>query len=178
MAKIGGLASGTKTIFQVGGAATKISRILYRVARKAGCASDDIHAFATDIGSFASIIGVAHIALRRHSSNNRRTPVLDYIDNSKALERIVTQSKRIVNQIEIVKPKIRKVPSKIQLWTLIKWMALKSAVEALSPKMEMVKTNLLVVINVLQLEAMLEAEPSPEVTEEMYQPFKLLIGQG
>ena len=167
MAEALALTASIVAIIQIAGAATKVSRTLYRVARKAGTASDDIHAFAMDIGAFASVIGVARTALRSHCANACRTPVLKYLEDFKVLEQLVTQSERVMDQLDMVKPDIKSIPSRMPLISLFKWFLHKSDVKALGPEMEKVKSSLMLVITVLRFETIQKEEPSQENEQEM-----------
>lgn len=154
-------------ILQIAGAATKFSQTLYRTAHYAGSAKEDIQAFAMDIGAFASVIRVAHDAIRGHCEKESNSAVLQFVRDHKILRQLVEQSGRIRKRIEAVRPRIQELRGKFSMINRWKWVLKRPEVKALHPEMECVKTNLLVVMHVVALELAQQGEQSDATRREM-----------
>jgi hypothetical protein len=153
MAEAIALAGTIFTIVQIAGAATKLSRSLYATARKAGSAKEDIQNFAMDINAFASIMRIAHDSIRGHCRNESNSAVLRYIREHDILEQLVEQATRIRKHIEAVRPQIQDLRGRLAVVNRFKWILFnRPDVKALHPEMECVKTNLLVVMQLMALE--------------------------
>jgi hypothetical protein len=167
MAELLGLLGSIATIVQIAGAAIKLSNSLYQTAQEVGSAKDDIQAFAMDIEAFSSVILLAHQSIRGHCQKEHGSSVLQYIEDNGVLGQLVNQSKRVKNHIKKVRPRIRDVRSRISLISRFKWMRQRPEVKALHPEMECVKTNLMMLMHIIQLELKQEDEQSEETIQEM-----------
>jgi hypothetical protein len=154
-------------IVQIAGAASKLSKSLFRTALKAGSARDEIEAFAADIGAFASIIRVAHDALLGHCHKESNSAVLRYVRDHNILGQLIQQSVRIRKHIEAVRPRVQDLRGRFSMINHAKWMWKKDEVKALHPDMEMVKSNLLLVMHVVSLEVAQQGEQSDATRREM-----------
>jgi hypothetical protein len=156
-------------ILSIAGAAGELSMSMYRI-RKAGSASLDIGIFAMDIKAFASVIRMAHERLTKHCDMQTQLQpslVLQDIEKVKVLNQLVAQSESVMAQIELVQPRLGSMQSSFDFITRLKWLLRKNDVQALSLRMESVKTNLELVINIIQLEVLKQQEPSAETEQRM-----------
>jgi hypothetical protein len=167
MAEVFALTGTIIAIVQIAGAATKLSKSLYRTAHKAGSAKDDIQAFAMDIGAFASVIRVAHDALLAHCDKESNSAVLRYVRDHNVLGQLIQQSVRIRKHIEAVRPRIQDLRGRFSMINHAKWILKRDEVKALHPQMECVKTNLLVMMHVVALEVAQQGEQSDVTRREM-----------
>ena len=81
MAEVIGLIASITAIVGIAGTATKLSRSLYRLAREAGSAEDEVRTLAANIAAFASVVRVAHDSLRTYCKKQLKSPALVYIKN-------------------------------------------------------------------------------------------------
>lgn len=153
MAEILGLIGSGVAILQVAEAATKLSKSLFHLARRIKSASEEIKDFAMQTQLFAGVIGAAHASLQQHNrSQGSESPVLRYIDNAGVLGKLVAASDRVTEHTKSLMPRLRALRSRLDLLTRIKWVMQREAVEAMGPKMESVKTSLILIITVISLE--------------------------
>jgi hypothetical protein len=102
---------------------------------------------------FAGVVGAAHQSLQQHNrTQGSESPVLHYVENFHVIEDVVAASQNVTDHTKRLMPQLRSLRSSIALWTRIKWVMQKSEVEAMGPKMECVKTSLILIINVISLE--------------------------
>ena len=168
MAEVVGLVASITAIVGIAGAATKLSKTLYGVARDAGSAREDIETWAFAFASFSSVIQTAHMSLNDHFKNRTQSSVIRYIKEQHVLEVLMKHSERIKVQINKVRPYARAISSSTTLFTKFKWILRKSEVESLGPKMESVKTSLMTLLEVISLEILKEAVPTNETKKLMY----------
>jgi hypothetical protein len=152
-------------IVGIAGAATKLSKSLLRTAREAGSASDDIRTFAMDINAFSSVILLAHNSLREHCSRQSHS-VLRYINNHQVLDQLAAQSVHLIEHIELIRPRIESLRSRLDLICRFRWLRRKPEVQDISLRMQSVKMNLLLVIHVVALEASQQRPPSRDARRE------------
>lgn len=158
---------------------TKCSKSLYRSGRRVKGAKGDITKFASDVGLFSSIIEVAFIALEPYTaiSDNENPPVLQYLIKHQVLTSLFEQSKRVTDEIYSYVPIIRNPRGRSELLVSLKWVFRKKDVEAIVPKMDSVKCNLLVVMHSISIEAMRSRPRTPVGDREMkVQTSQLLCG--
>jgi hypothetical protein len=136
----------------IAGAATKLSKSLLRTAREAGPASDDIRTFAMDISAFSSVILLAHNSLREHCSKQSNSDVLKYINDLQILNQLAAQSVHLIEHIELIRPRIESLRSRLDLICRFRWLRRKPEVQDIGLRMQSVKMNLLLVIHVVALE--------------------------
>ena len=130
-------------------------------------AREDVEEFAVNVSSFALIVQMAYDGIQHHCKNHSQSPALHYVQEFDALRDIESQCNRISEHIHAIKPLMRSVQSKIDLLTRLKWVLRKSEVEALHPKMECVKSSLLLLIFVVLLEVKAGQQQTPEIQKEM-----------
>lgn len=172
MAEAIALAGSIIAIVQIASAARKLSQSLYTTARTAGSAKEDIEKFAMDINTFASILSITHTSIRRYCQRKSNSPTIRYIYEHEILEQLVDQATRVRRQIEVLRPPIRDLRrGRIPIANRLKWAFFnKPDVKALHPEMECVKTNLLLVMQIMNLEKRQQEDQSDETRQEMYQP--------
>ena len=168
MAEVLGLVASITAIVGIAGAATKLSKTLYGVARDAGSARDDIETWACTFASFSSVVQTAYMSLRDHLEARAQSLVINYIKENHVLELVMKHAKCIKRQITKVQPYVREISSSTTLFTILKWLLRKSEVEALGPKMECVKSSLTTLLQVISLEILKEAEPTKKTAKLMY----------
>lgn len=157
-------------ILGIAGSATKLSRTLYSVARKAGPAGVGIESFAMDVSTFASVVQMAHSLLNEHCDVQTRLQpslVLQNIEENEVLDQLVAQSKSVINHIKLVRPRLKSIQGSFDFITRLKWHLRKTEIQALGLRVESVKTNLLLVISLVHLEAVKQQVPSAETDQLM-----------
>jgi hypothetical protein len=157
-------------ILGIAGSATRLSTTLYSIARKAGSAGLGIERFAMDVGTFASVVQIAYGLLNEHCHTQTRLQtslVLQHIEENEVLNQLVAQSKSVVNQIKLVRPRLKSIQSSFDFITRLKWHLRRTEIQALGLRIESVKTNLLLVISLVHLEAAKQQSPSAETDQLM-----------
>ena len=102
---------------------------------------------------FAGVIGAAHMSLQNHNrAQGSESPVLRYLDSFGVYRDLVTTSERVTEHTKALMPQLRDLPSRLDLLTRFKWVMQREAVKAMGPRMESVKTSLMVVMTVIILE--------------------------
>jgi hypothetical protein len=151
----------------IAGAATKLSKSLLRTAREVGPASDDIRTFAMGISAFSSVILLAHNALREHYARQSHSSLLKFINDHRILDQLAEQSVHLIEQVNLIRPRIESLRSRLDLICRFRWLRLKSEVHDIGLQMESVKMNLLLVIHVLALDVYQMKELSRRARREM-----------
>lgn len=160
MAEILGLIAAIGSVADV---AYKVQRDARRLARDLGAAQEDIRQFATEIKDFSLAISTANLSLHEYAKKSlAETKVLQSIQNNKLLNRIVAASNRVIDHIYKIWPRLESLESSIPLWERFKWVTRRTQVAALGPKMESVKSSLLLIVSVVTLESVLNQGESRE----------------
>ncbi|TAQ88630.1 hypothetical protein B7494_g3054 [Chlorociboria aeruginascens] len=167
MAELAGLFASIIAIVGVAGTATKLSISLYKAAREAGAAGNDIKEFALKVQSFASIMEVAHGTLQKSCSQNPSSTFLKQVQDKAILDQLTTQSRDVVGNIKVLEPKISALGNNLTLISRFRWLLRKSEVQALGPKMETVKTSLILVMQMANLEILLSGEQTNASVQEI-----------
>ena len=168
MAEVVGLVASITAIVGIAGAAAKLSKTLYGVAKDAGSAQDDIETWAIKFASFSSVIQTAHFSLDLHFKTRAQSRACEFIKENHVIEDIVNHSKHIKVQVDKIRPYVREISSSLTFITKIKWLLRKAEVELLGPRMESVKTDLTTLLQVISLEILSEAPESKEKSKLMY----------
>lgn len=162
------LAASITALVGVAGTAAKVSKSLIRAARDIKYADEDIHKFAVDIRTFASIIKIAHHVLHRRVSNPNLSEVLEYLDRFKVLDDLLGKSQNIEDSMKKVKPKIKSLVSSVGLWTRVKWLFFnKDEILKFGPQMESVKTSLIIIMDIVKMDEINRVPQTDETREEM-----------
>jgi hypothetical protein len=141
-----------------------IQKDIRRLARDLGHAQEDIRKFATDIKDFSLVINTANLTLYEYAKKSpAETIVLRSIHRHKLFTRILAASNRVIDHIDKIWPRLESLESRIPFGERLKWATRRPQVEALGPKMESVKSSLLLIMNVVILESLLNQGESPEV---------------
>lgn len=149
-------------------AAYKISKSLYHSSRKVKGAGDDIEIFAMDVDNYGLAIGAAYLTLEPICISARGpSRVIDYLIESKGLESLDKQSKRVTEYIGMYNPDIRALRGRSEFIARFKWAFQRKEIDALGLKMESVKSNLQIVISSVLLEAYKEQPPSANKDKQM-----------
>lgn len=165
--ELAGLVASIGGIVHIAGTAAKFSATLYRTARSAGSARKDIEEFAMDVSTFASVIRVAHDSIQDHCRNNCQLHVLQYVEEHAVLGHIEAQCGRIAEHIQALGPRMSSIQSRIDLITRFKWTFRKQEVQALHPKMECVKSSLILLMLIVRFELKGAQERTPDIGIEM-----------
>ena len=120
-AELIGLIGSIWAIAGIAGAAAKLSQSLYRTARQAGSAGEDIEAIATKVAAFPSLITMAHDSIRNYCQKQPQLQVLQFINDHSVVDHWVVQSELIEIHIKNIRPYIRVIRSRIDLVTRFKW---------------------------------------------------------
>jgi hypothetical protein len=152
MAEILGIFSATLTIAEL---SIEVARLLYKVADEAGSAADEIKSFASIVSSFHPIVTLALVSLEQHRSNDTNSKeVRAIMDDSSIKDGLEQQSVHIGSCLRNVKEKLQQLSeSKLNWWKKVVWIVWrKPDVLELIPLMESMKSNLVVVLGVLNLQ--------------------------
>lgn len=163
MAEIVALAASVTAMVQAVEMLTKGSRKLYRLAKKIKAAKREIEDFASETQLFAGVIGAAHQALQQSiQSQGSDSPVLLYIQNSQAVENLGMASRRVVDDMQKLIPRLQVLRSQYRLWVRIRWVMQKAEVAAMGPRMESIKTSLLLIMSSISFEKGVQRELSAQ----------------
>jgi hypothetical protein len=155
MAEAFALLGAFSAILQIADSSITVANLLRRVAREAGSAADDIQSFASILSSFRSIIAMAFVTVEEHCSKGNHSQAVRTLEDKKVLEMLKIQSKYIKKRLDAIGKKLEQLDeSKLNWWRRVVWVLYrKPEMLELSPQMDCMKSNLLVVIAVLQLES-------------------------
>lgn len=167
MAELAGLIASIGAIAGMAGTAAQFSRSLYDAAKRIRSAQIDIEEFGEKIDTFASVLRLAYHSIRRNCHNNPQSDLLIYINNHDVLSQLVRGSRRVRRRIREVQPRVETLPSSIALWARMKWVYRRPEIKALHPEMESVKTNLLLLMHVVQLEILQTVVKTSAETNEI-----------
>jgi len=141
--------------------AWKISKKMIRLARKLRAAKKEIKEFASEIKTFSLVIGAARFTLHCHcNGNSSRSDVLTHIGNEQIFELLVEQFDLIMDNIEGLWPRLESLESNLSFITRLKWLTRQKYVEALTPKMNSVKTSLELVVSLVAYDELMQQRVS------------------
>jgi hypothetical protein len=147
-------------------AATKVSRQLYRVARKAGEYESDVQFFAAQVEFFGSMISSASSTMEDHLEKYEKSEFLERL-GPKALDLLISQSDYVLRYIKGVK---RKVPTQraglklfIERW---KWLLYAAEREEICLWMERIKSNFIFIVTQVSFEALCHKARSPNISRQ------------
>ncbi|KAF8854547.1 hypothetical protein BDZ45DRAFT_805694 [Acephala macrosclerotiorum] len=168
MAEAFALLGALSAILQIADSSRMVANLLRRVAREAGSATDDIQSFASILSSFQSIVAMAFVTVEKHCSKGNNSQAVRTLEDKKVLEMLTIQSKYIEKRLEGIGKKLEQLDeSKLNWWKKAVWVLYrKPELLELSPQMDCMKSNLLVVIAVLQLDSSSQEQRSEYATKK------------
>lgn len=166
MAEALALAAGIFACVAIVGSITKDTTSLCRSVQRIKVAKREIEIFRKHVQDYGNVIGLACTALRpfEHLSDDDNSLVVRYMLENDVWVSMVTQCECIKEDIRKHVIEIRGLRKRSQLMAKLKWMLQRREIEALGPRMESVKSSLLLVIASIQLE-LLRLQPRTESSD-------------
>lgn len=153
MAEIVGLAASIAGLLTTAGALFKVADSIFRLGQRIHSAQDDINKFGREITTFASAISFAHQSLDLYAKKYKQSTALQEIQTHEVLGYLDDDSYHILEAIKELKGSIPSMENSLfRFWSRIKWARQGRHVKALSPMMESVKSNLILVLCAVRLE--------------------------
>lgn len=154
MAEVLAIPAALAAVLQLAEYGRHFSKVLYRFARNASTAREDVRRFASQVRTFADTIDLAQVSLDRHISAYADSPIIAYISTRAVLHNIAQQALQIFGRFQDSRDLVRSMDSDFGLWARFKWSLRKATVLELFPEMENVKTSLLLLMTTAQLESL------------------------
>ncbi|WQF76679.1 hypothetical protein CDEST_01693 [Colletotrichum destructivum] len=153
MAEAIGIVASVAALVQLVRYGKKSADALYQFSRQGGVSQVDVDRCANQILSFSLIVGSAHRSLNRHREDCTGSDVLDFISAHRVFEAITIDAKSVRRRLKLAARQFSNLAKgKRTLPAFINWWLHKDAVVSLFPEMERIKTNLTLIILVIQLE--------------------------
>lgn len=170
MAEVVGLLAAVLSIAETTIAARRFSRQLYRVARDAPFISDQTRERALLLKSWATAVDASHVSLEIHYPRIEGSKLHQFMIEHELPQLLREVSANLKGQFTGLKKGVARLPSRVNIWTSWKWRRLKPQFDELVIPMENLKTNLILVTNLITMEALLADEGkghSKEAKKEM-----------
>ncbi|TQN66712.1 hypothetical protein CSHISOI_07664 [Colletotrichum shisoi] len=147
----------------------KSAHALYQFSRHAGVSQVDVEQCANQIQSFSLIVGSPHQSLDQHREDCIGSAVLDFISAHRVFDAVTIDADSVRKRLRLGAKQFSDLANgKRTLPAFINWWLHKDAVVSLFPEMERVKTNLMLIILVIQMELqMKEMRDRPPTSPEI-----------
>ncbi|OBR14630.1 hypothetical protein CH63R_03356 [Colletotrichum higginsianum IMI 349063] len=169
MAEIVGIVASAAALVQLVRYGKKSAHALYQFSHHAGVSQIDVERCANQIQSFSLIVGSARQSLDQHREDCTGSAVLDFISAHRVFDAITIDAKSVKIRLKLAARQFSSLAKgKRTLPAFINWWLHKDAVVSLFPEMERIKTNLMLIILVIQLELqMKEIKVRPPTSPEI-----------
>ncbi|KAK1987774.1 hypothetical protein LZ30DRAFT_684400 [Colletotrichum cereale] len=165
MAEVIGIVASAAALIQLVRYGKKSAHALYGFSRRAGISKIDVERCANHVRTFSLTVGLAHEALEEYGTDPSASPVFEFISSRKVLSAISIDSESLVSRLTLAVKRFRGLAAGGRTpMAFIKWWLHKDDVMALFPEMERIKTNLMLIIAVIQLK-MLYIKPKTEPSD-------------
>ena len=140
------------TIFQVAETAAGLCGILYEVAREAKSIRPKVVAAAIQIEGFTTTLRASHAQLQYRCPRNLSSPVIHHLVRHRVLQKLRDESKQVRVLVQGPKGKLENISSRFDIVASWQWRRIKPELDALQFAMQGLKTDLLLVQNIVILE--------------------------
>jgi hypothetical protein len=127
---------------------------LYKTARNAGAAEQELESLAHRIQLFATTVRMARETLKRHCDEYPQSPVVIFNEHHRVLWGVKKGSKFLRRRLRDMEKRLKALHSSSALWMSIKWAFQRSSFLELHPELGGFQANLSLLAAVANLEAM------------------------
>ncbi|EFQ32862.1 uncharacterized protein GLRG_08006 [Colletotrichum graminicola M1.001] len=152
MAEVIGIVASAAALIQLVCYGKKSARALYQFSHRAGISKPDVERCANHLRTFSLAVSLAVETLDEYGANTSTSSVFDFIASKQVLRAISIDSDSLVMRLTSVLKRFRGLAKSSRTpVAFVKWWLHKDDVITLFPEMEMIKTNLTLIIATIQL---------------------------
>ncbi|RDW78354.1 hypothetical protein BP5796_06206 [Coleophoma crateriformis] len=150
-----GMAEAISSIDTIASGTARVANSIYRLSGQVGAAAPEVEDFARCIGDYSSVVSLTLNSLLLECPRQRAhlTSIWGYLSQHQIIERLEDQSRQMEKSIKRIKPRLKALRSKLGWMGKVRWSSRRAEVQGLKLEMESMKTTILIVHLVVNLEA-------------------------